>query len=37
MNNKMVKLYKKSKRRKIKSYFDNVKDPRFKPLSSLQK
>lgn len=34
---KMIKLYKKSKRRKIKSYFDTVKDPRFKPLESLRK
>lgn len=34
---KLIKLYKKSKRNKIKSYFDTVKDPRFKPMSSLQK
>ena len=37
MTHKMVKLYKKSKRNKIKSYFDTVKDDRFKPISTLSK
>lgn len=34
---KMTTLYKKSKRRRIRSYFDTVKDDRFKPMNSLSK